>query len=51
MSSEARGVKMAFSPDHITIASDNPDLGEVREDVDAQFNGEAAGRSASTRST
>ena len=40
MSSEARGVKMAFSPDHITIASDNPDLGEVREDVDAQFNGD-----------
>ena len=41
MSSEARGVKMAFASDHITIASDNPDLGEVREDVDAQFKGEA----------
>jgi DNA polymerase-3 subunit beta len=34
-------VKMAFASDHITIASDNPDLGEVREDVDAQFKGEA----------
>lgn len=41
MSSEARGVKMSFASDHITIASDNPDLGEVREDVDAQFKGEA----------
>ena len=40
MSSEARGVKMAFTTDQLTIASDNPDLGEVREELDAQYKGE-----------
>lgn len=40
MSNEARGVKLAFSDDHITIASDNPDVGEVREDIDAQYKGD-----------
>jgi DNA polymerase III subunit beta len=41
MSNEARGVKLAFATDHITIASDNPDVGEVREDIDADYKGEA----------
>ena len=41
MSSETRGVKVAASKDGITIASDNPDLGEVREELDAEYNGEA----------
>src|SRR4030095_6060824 len=41
MSSETRGVKVAASKDGITITSDNPDLGEVREELDADYNGEA----------
>jgi DNA polymerase-3 subunit beta len=41
MSSETRGVKVAASKEVITITSDNPDLGEVREEVDAEYNGEA----------
>ena len=39
MSSETRGVKVAASKDGITITSDNPDLGEVREELDAEYNG------------
>jgi DNA polymerase-3 subunit beta len=41
MSSETRGVKVAAAKEGITITSDNPDLGEVREEVDAEYNGEA----------
>jgi DNA polymerase-3 subunit beta len=41
MSSETRGVKVAASKDGLTITSDNPDLGEVREELDAQYNGDA----------
>jgi DNA polymerase III subunit beta len=41
MSSETRGVKIAAAKDGITITSDNPDLGEVREEVDAEYDGEA----------
>ena len=41
MSSETRGVKIAASKDGITITSDNPDRGEVREDLDAEYSGEA----------
>jgi DNA polymerase-3 subunit beta len=40
MSSETRGVKVAAAKDGITITSDNPDLGEVREEVDAEYNGD-----------
>ncbi len=40
MSSETRGVKLSFSENSFTIASDNPDLGEVREDIDADYTGE-----------
>jgi DNA polymerase-3 subunit beta len=41
MSSETRGVKVAAAKDGLTITSDNPDLGEVREELDAQYNGDA----------
>ena len=41
MSSETRGVKVAAGKDGITITSDNPDLGEVREELDAEYNGDA----------
>ena len=41
MSSEARGIKLAFTTDHVTIASDNPDVGQVSEDIDADYKGEA----------
>ena len=40
MSSETRGVKVAATREGITITSDNPDLGEVREEMDADYNGE-----------
>ena len=40
MSSEARGIKLAFTADHVSITSDNPDVGEVREDIDADYTGE-----------
>lgn len=40
MSSETRGVKVAAAKEGMTITSDNPDLGEVREEVDADYNGE-----------
>ncbi len=41
MSSETRGVKVAATRDGITITSDNPDVGEVREELDAEYDGEA----------
>ncbi|MDB4958492.1 MAG: polymerase beta subunit [Myxococcales bacterium] len=40
MSSETRGVKVAATKEGITITSDNPDLGEVREELDAEYTGE-----------
>src|SRR4029079_16719405 len=40
MSSETRGVKVAATKEGITITSDNPDLGEVREELDADYNGD-----------
>src|SRR5678810_861152 len=40
MSSETRGVKIAAAKEGITITSDNPDLGEVREELDADYNAE-----------
>ena len=39
MSSETRGVKFAMQPGHLTIASDNPDVGEVKEELDAELTG------------
>ena len=41
MSSETRGVKVAANKEGITITSDNPDLGEVREELDAEYKGDA----------
>lgn len=41
MSSETRGVKIAASKEGITITSDNPDLGEVREELEAEYAGDA----------
>ena len=40
MSSETRGVKLAATKEGLTITSDNPDLGEVREELDAEYNGD-----------
>jgi len=40
MSSETRGVKLAATREGLTITSDNPDLGEVREELDADYGGE-----------
>jgi DNA polymerase-3 subunit beta len=40
MSSETRGVKVAAAKEGVTITSDNPDLGEVREELEAEFNAE-----------
>lgn len=40
MSSETRGVKVAATRDGVTITSDNPDLGEVREELEAEYAGE-----------
>jgi DNA polymerase-3 subunit beta len=40
MSSETRGVKVAATKEGVTITSDNPDLGEVREELEAEFNSE-----------
>src|SRR5262249_3927738 len=41
MSSETRGVKVAAAKEGLTITSDNPDLGEVREELDADYAGDA----------
>ena len=41
MSSETRGVKVAATREGLTITSDNPDLGEVREELEAEYNGDA----------
>ncbi len=40
MSSETRGVKLAATKEGLTITSDNPDLGEVREELEADYSGE-----------
>ena len=40
MSSETRGVKVSATKDGVTITSDNPDLGEVREEMEAEYSGE-----------
>ena len=40
MSSENRGVKFAFDAATLTVTSDNPDRGEVREEVEIALDGE-----------
>lgn len=39
MSSETRGVKFTLSEQKLTIASDNPDFGDVREELDVDYSG------------
>jgi DNA polymerase III subunit beta len=41
MSSDTRGVKLSAEAGNLTITSDNPDLGEVREELDAEYGGPA----------
>jgi DNA polymerase-3 subunit beta len=41
MSSETRGVKLSVDKGVVRIAGDNPDLGEVREELDADYDGDA----------
>jgi DNA polymerase III subunit beta len=40
MSSETRGVKFAMESGKLTIASDNPDVGEVKEELEADYSGD-----------
>jgi DNA polymerase-3 subunit beta len=40
MSSDTRGVKFAMEKGTLHIASDNPELGEVREELDVEYAGE-----------
>lgn len=40
MASETRGVRFSFEPGVLRIASDNPELGEVREEVEIDFAGD-----------
>lgn len=37
---KAHAVKITFSPDHLTLFSSNPDMGEAQEEIPARFNGE-----------
>lgn len=39
MSSDTRGVKFSVDNGSLVITSDNPDLGEVREELDAEYTG------------
>lgn len=41
MSSETRGVKFSVSDGGLIISSDNPDVGEVREELEAGYQGES----------
>jgi DNA polymerase-3 subunit beta len=41
MSSETRGVKFSVHDNGLVITSDNPDIGEVREELEAQYDGES----------
>jgi len=40
MSSETRGVKFHLSKGTLLVTSNNPDIGEVREELDADYDGE-----------
>jgi DNA polymerase-3 subunit beta len=37
---KSRGVKFIFSPNMLTISSSNPDMGEAREEIDVEYQGE-----------
>jgi hypothetical protein len=41
MSSETRGVKMTLGDATVVLSSDNPDIGEAREELDAEVTGGA----------
>lgn len=41
MSSETRGVKLSAADGTLSIAGDNPDIGEVHEDLEAEYGGDA----------
>ncbi len=41
MSSETRGVKLSVEPGILRVAGDNPELGEVREEIEAVYDGPA----------
>ena len=41
MSSETRGVKFSVAEDGLVITSDNPDIGEVREELAAEYKGDS----------
>jgi DNA polymerase-3 subunit beta len=40
MSSETRGVKFSFSQGAMLLTSDNPDVGEVKEELDVDYEGQ-----------
>jgi DNA polymerase-3 subunit beta len=37
---KSRGVKLSFQNGLVTISSSNPDMGEAREEIDAQYTGD-----------
>jgi DNA polymerase-3 subunit beta len=39
MSSETRGVRLSLASGTLRVTSDNPDLGEVKEEIEAQYDG------------
>ncbi len=39
MSSETRGVRLSLTSGSLRVASDNPDLGEVKEEIEASYDG------------
>ena len=39
MSSQVRGIKFSLGPGTLTLTSDNPDLGEVREELECEVEG------------
>ena len=41
MASDTRGVKFSIADSSLTITSDNPDLGEVKEELEAEYSGSA----------
>jgi DNA polymerase-3 subunit beta len=49
MSSETRGVKFSVAEDSLVITSDNPDIGEVREELSVEYKGEKAEVGANPR--
>jgi len=40
MSSETRGVKLTLGQNKLLVSSDNPDIGEVKEEIEAQVTGD-----------